>query len=276
MTRDRRKEYARNKARRRLAGLRKSLNDPKWDAESRSNIEGRIKQLENAIAESFTYADGKRIAGHTQKSTYAAARALEILSKETGTRAQLKKVTEFERMSSESANSMFSSFMRSASIDNELSVTIGNRQFTMNNAMVRMFYRVYQPLWNTGGASRAEWNDLILQKTGFRTLEMAFAYALGIGNNEREAEILQKLMENKRLTDEEAKGLYSLLGERTTKYGGDANMVGRAEQATIRESYEQPVAFTATRDEIEAAIRNFLRDDNFTLSELDWQDVNGR
>ena len=259
--RDRFKEYAREKAQRRLEGLRKSLKDNKWDPTSQYAVEQRIKQLENAIYESRTYADGKRIAGHTQESTRAAAMILERLANSTPIQRELKKEKTFEMPSDYQRNQMFTKFMDIASVSKSVTTTIGKKTFEMTDTMVRMFYRAYQPLWNVGNVPPSERNEIILQKTGFRTLEEAFAVAMGTGNNYERALMLDKMRNGMELSDQEAIELYSMLGESDTfvRYkSGD--IAANTEQLAIR-SYSGNYQFDMTDEQIEDALRNFLGED---------------
>ena len=271
MARDRFVEYARDKAIRRLEGLRASLQDNKWEENSRRNIETRMKQLENAIWESRTYADGKRIAGHTKESTRAAAEMLERLADSTGTRINLRKTTTFGFANDEARNQIFKTAMNIASTTNPINVTIGNKSFEMNDFMVRAFYRFYQPLWNTGSVAPSERNKVILQKTGFRTLEEAFAVAMGTDNNYETALMLERLASGEGITDEEALTLYGLMGEDAFKRYRSGEIAANIEETAVRDSGSS-AKFSMTQMEIEAALRNFLGNDYDNVWDLLYDD----
>lgn len=265
MARDRSKEYARNKAKRRLAGLQKSLQSEKWDEVSRKNIEARISEFKQVIADSYTYADGKRIAGRTKGFIENAMKRMKTLNNITGIRREVEKKQEFSGLSTGTRNELFKNQLNTASMGESFSVTIAGKSFQMTDSMVRMFYRTYQRLWNTGGADRSKWNELILEKTGFRTLEAAFAFAMGIGDNYKKANILDKKMHGIALTDEEAITLYGMLGERASKYGaGDVAL--NTEQVDY-DPYEE--VFNYTDDEIIEAIRAFTGNEKLKLSDID-------
>ena len=261
--RDRFREYARNAAIRRVEGLRDSLSSGRWNEESRQNIEHRISQLQNAIYESRTYADGKRIAGHTRESTLAAAKLLRTLTAETETRTQLRKLETFEKPSYAQRNLVFSQLMNIASANESVNVTIGRKSFQMNDTMVRMFYRAYQPLWNTGNVSVQDRNRVILEKTGFPTLEMAFAVMMGTGNNAQRAAIIDKMRAGEEVTDDEARELYGMLAEGQNMGAYQAGQVAANTQmmATRNRGEQASEYLSMTRDEVLAALQTFLGDD---------------
>lgn len=255
--RDRFREYARDAGIRRIEGLKKSLETRKWNEQSRQNIESRIHQLENAVYESRTYADGKRIAGHTKESTYAAARMLESLVKETGTQLQLRRMETFDRPSYTQRNVVFTHLMNIASANQNVNVTMGNKSFKMTDTMVRMFYRAYQQLWNTGNVSVKDRNAVILQKTGFRTIEEAFAVAMGMNNNFERALIIEKSQSGQELTDTEAKELYEMLSEgQKTRYEVGSVALNTSQIDAMHDDGQ--VYFSMTKEEIASAIKNFL------------------
>lgn len=265
--RDRFREYARDAGIRRIEGLKKSLETRKWNEQSRQNIESRIHQLENAVYESRTYADGKRIAGHTKESTYAAAKLLKSLVSETGTQAQLRKMETFEKPSYTQRNVVFSQLMNIASANQNVNVTIGKKSFQMTDTMVRMFYRAYQPLWNTGNVSVKDRNAVILQKTGFKTLEEAFAVAMGLNNNFERALILEKSQNGMELSDSESQELYEMLSEsQKVRYETGSIAINTAQIDAMHGAEE--IKFSMTQEEINQALQNFLGD-NFERSDID-------
>ena len=265
--RDRFREYARDAGIRRIEGLKKSLETRKWNEQSRQNIESRIHQLENAVYESRTYADGKRIAGHTKESTYAAAKLLKSLVSETGTQIQLRKMETFDKPTYTQRNVVFSQLMNIASANQNVNVTIGKKSFQMTDTMVRMFYRAYQPLWNTGNVSVKDRNAVILQKTGFKTLEEAFAVAMGLNNNFERALILDKSQNGMELSDSESQELYEMLSEsQKVRYETGSIAINTAQIDAMHGSEE--IKFSMTQEEINQALQNFLGD-NFERSDID-------
>ena len=267
--RDRFREYAREAAKRRVEGLQKSLDTRTWNESSRRNIEQRISQLQNAIYESRTYADGERIAGHTKASTMAAAKLLRELVSETGTQRELRKMERFEKPSNAQRNVVFSQLMNVASANQNVNVTIGKKSFTMTDTMVRMFYRAYQPLWNTGNVSVQDRNRVILEKTGFPTLEMAFAVAMGTGNNAQRAEIIDKMQAGEQMQDEEALELYNMLSEGQNMGAYQAGQIAANTEtmATRNEGARASEYLNMTREEVMSALRTFLGDD-FKMSDI--------
>lgn len=265
MARDRSKEYARNKAKRRLAGLQKSLQSEKWDEVSRKNIEARISEFKQVIADSYTYADGKRIAGRTKGFIESAMKRMKSLNNVTGIRREVEKQQEFKGLSTGVRNELFKDQLNTASMGESFTVNIAGKSFQITDSMVRMFYRTYQRLWNTGSSDRSKWNELILEKTGFRTLEAAFAFAMGLGDNYKRANILEKKMRGIPLTDNEAIALYGMLGERPDKY--EAGDIALNTEQVDYDPYEE--VFNYTDDEIIAAIRAFTGNDKLTLSDID-------
>lgn len=272
--RDRYKEYARDAAQRRVEGLRKALSETRWNESSRQNIENRIKQLENAIYESRTYADGKRIAGHTQESTLAAAKMLRSLVEETPIQRQVKKLESFDKPSVAARNRMFTTMLNMASSGSDVTVTIGRKSFTLTENMARAFYRTYQDLWNTGNVAVNERNARILTKSGIRSLEEAFAVAMGIGNNYQRIQLLDKVQDSVPLTDDEAIELYAMLSEgqnnASYKRGHSGSIAANVTQIeATREVGSSDFAYVArlTSDERLSAIRNFLGED------FEWSDI---
>ena len=270
--RDRFREYARDAGIRRIEGLKKSLETRKWNEQSRQNIESRIHQLENAVYESRTYADGKRIAGHTKESTYAAAKLVKALVEETGTQLQLRKMETFEKPSYAQRNVVFTHLMNIASANQNVNVTIGKKSFQMTDTMVRMFYRAYQSLWNTGSVSVKDRNAVILQKTGFKSLEEAFAVAMGLNNNFERALVIEKSQNNAQLTDKEAQMLYEMLSEgQKTRYkvGKEPGAIAlNTSQIDAMHNDTGEIKFSMTQEEINAALKNFLGQ-NFERSDID-------
>lgn len=265
--RDRFREYARDAGIRRIEGLKKSLDTRKWNEQSRQNIESRIHQLENAVYESRTYADGKRIAGHTKESTYAAAKLLKALVSETGNQIQLRKMETFDKPTYTQRNVVFSQLINIASANQNVNVTIGKKSFQMTDNMVRMFYRAYQPLWNTGNVSVKDRNAVILQKTGFKTLEEAFAVAMGLNNNFERALILEKSQNGMELSDSEAQELYEMLSEsQKARYETGSIAINTAQIDAMHGEGE--IKFSMTQEEINQALKNFLGD-NFERSDID-------
>ena len=263
--RDRFREYARNAGIRRIEGLKKSLETRKWNEQSRKNIEQRIHQLENAVFESRTYADGKRIAGHTKESTFAAAKLLRLLVSETGTQQQLRRMESFDKPSYTQRNVVFTQLMNIASTNQNVNVTIANKSFEMTDTMVRMFYRTYQKLWNTGSVSVKDRNAVILAKTGFKTLEEAFAVAMGTGNNYERSRIIEKMQNDVELSDAESQELYEMLSE---GIHGGAYKAGEVAANTTQiitndtSDFLNP-DFDMTQEQIESALKNFLGDDYY-------------
>lgn len=265
--RDRFREYARDAGIRRIEGLKKSLETRKWNEQSRQNIESRIHQLENAVYESRTYADGKRIAGHTKESTYAAAKLLKSLVSETGTQIQLRKMESFEKPSYTQRNVVFSQLMNIASANQNVNVTIGKKSFQMTDTMVRMFYRAYQPLWNTGNVSVKDRNAVILQKTGFKTLEEAFAVSMGLNNNFDRALILDKSKNGMELSDSESQELYEMLSEsQKVRYETGSIAINTAQIDAMHGA--GTLKFSMTQEQIDSALKNFLGQ-NFERSDID-------
>ena len=269
--RDRYKEYARDKAIARVAGLKKALQETRWNEASRKNIENRISVLENTIFESRTFADGKRIAGHTKESTLAAAKMLESLVRETPIQRNLRKMESFERQSDSQRNKIFTDMMNLASQRDGITVTIGKKTFTMTDSMVRMFYYAYQDLWNTGNVSVKDRNAVILQQTGFRTLEEAFAIAMGTGNNYRRSQILEKAMNQELMSDEETAELYNMLseGQQNVSYKAGSIAANTQQLATRMEGGGSGRRYYLAMTEAErlSALRNFLGQ-NFEWSDL--------
>lgn len=264
--RDRSKEYARNKAKRRLEALRKSLYDGRWDETSRQNIERRMHNIESALYSSKTYENGKRISGHTKESTDRAVKLLEKLVSSTPIFRELQKVTKFKEPEYDARNEIFKEYMNMSSGDNRTTVTIENKTFVMQEMNVRFFYRFYQGLWNVNDIKPEDRNKVILQKTGFNTLEEAYAVAMGYGDNEQRAEILQKMKNNITLTEEEQIKLYDMFGEsqQYTSYKAGATS-GQVTLETTRYKEAQSSVFTMTDDEILQALRNFFNDPKFEL-----------
>lgn len=272
--RDRYKEYARDAGIRRVEGLKKALAETRWNEASRQNIEARIKQLENAIYESRTYADGKRIAGHTKESTLAAAKMLQSLVEETPIQRVVRKMETFEKPSVATRNRMFTSMLNMASGGSDVTVTIGKKSFTMTENMVRQFYRVYQDLWNTGNVSVNERNARILSKSNISSLEEAFAIAMGLGNNYQRIQLLDKVQDSQPLTDDEAIELYAMLSEgqnnASYKKGRSGSIAANTTQIeAIRETGSSDISYVASLNDEQklSAIRNFLGQD------FEWSDL---
>lgn len=264
--RDRFVEFERNKAIRRVEGLRKVLSDRKWDAESARNIERRINQYENLIAQSRTFVGGKRVEGHTKETTRAAAEAMRDLSRETGIYRQTRKLESFSETRSESRNMLFQTEMNIASEGGRPTVNIGGKTFEMTDAMVRMFYRAYQPLWNTGNVSVKERNRVILEKGDFRTLEEAFAVFMGTGDNAMRAQIVDKLQRSQNgfdveFNDEEATALYEMLGEaQKRKSSPEPGIISsNTEQVATRQVSNTSEVLLTDKEKLQA-IQNFLGD----------------
>lgn len=269
--RDRYKEYARDAGIRRVEGLKKALAETRWNEASRQNIESRIKQLENAIYESRTYADGKRIAGHTKESTLAAAKMLQSLVEETPIQRVVRKMETFEKPSAATRNRMFTSMLNMASGGSDVTVTIGKKSFTMTENMVRQFYRVYQDLWNTGNVSVNERNARILSKSNISSLEEAFAIAMGLGNNYQRIQLLDKVQDSQPLTDDEAIELYAMLseGQNNVKYEKGQIALNTSQIEATREIGSSDISYVASLNDEQklSAIRNFLGQD------FEWSDL---
>ena len=148
-----------------------------------------------------------------------------------------------------------------------MNVTIGKKSFQMTDTMVRMFYRAYQPLWNTGNVSVKDRNAVILQKTGFKTLEEAFAVAMGLNNNFERALILDKSQNGMELSDSESQELYEMLSEsQKVRYETGSIAINTAQIDAMHGAEE--IKFSMTQEEINQALQNFLGD-NFKRSDID-------
>ena len=271
--RDRFVECERNKAIRRVEGLRAELSESKWTESDKKAIERRIGEYERLIDQTRIFQDGKRVEGRTREMARAAAETMRDLNRETGVRREMRKLEHFEDTKGDMRNAIFQTEMNIASVGGKPTVSIGEKSFQMTDAQVRVFYRAYQNLWNTGNVPVSQRNERILEKGGFASLEEAFAVAMGTGDNAQRASIIEKLQQQAKgieveFTDEEATTLYNMLGEaQKRKSSPEPNTVASNTEQVATRQVGGETEIALTNEQKLQAIQNFLGDD---FNEEDW------